>query len=502
MKILDSKKDRLGNGEAPRVLDLFSGCGGLSLGFEKAGFRSLAGVDSDAHAALSYAENFHKTSSNFVALSSPKEIGKYSSEELLRWLGYESPVETVDVLVGGPPCPAFARVGRAKLRAVQGMPLAYKNDLRARLFEPFLDHVEVLQPLAVVMENVPDLLNWGGYNVGEEICQRLSSLGYACAYSLLNSASYGVPQLRERCFLVGLHQSFGVRPTFPTASHFVDFPVGYAGVRDVALRGLRRKLALGGHFVETPLACDSATPAVTAKEAIGDLPVLVEHLQGNDKRGARRFDKPIPYALPKSASSYVRSMREWPGHEGGSILLDHVTRSLSLRDYRLFAAMQPGDDYPAAVKLAERLLEEAQAHAKGSSDTGRIIERRAYVPPYDASKFPNKWRKIEADKPVRTVMAHIGRDTYSHIHYDSAQARVISVREAARLQSFPDGFRFAGTMNPAFRQIGNAVPPLLAFAVAEQVKASLELAIGVNVRVEIDRSPPAPQLLRAVSANT
>ena len=72
------------------------------------------------------------------------------------------------------------------------------------------------------------------------------------------------------------------------------------------------------------------------------------------------------------------------------------------------------------------------------------------------------WR----DQPARTLMAHLGKDSYSHIHYDSDQARTISVREAARLQSFPDGFVFCGTMNPAFRQIGNAVPPLLAKALA------------------------------------
>jgi DNA (cytosine-5)-methyltransferase 1 len=96
-----------------------------------------------------------------------------------------------------------------------------------------------------------------------------------------------------------------------------------------------------------------------------------------------------------------------------------------------------------------------------------------FVPPYDDRKFPNKWRKMEADSPARTLLAHLGKDGYSHIHYDSNQARPISVREAARLQSFPDGFRFAGTMNPAFRQIGNAVPPLLAKAVATSLHQQL-----------------------------
>ena len=95
------------------------------------------------------------------------------------------------------------------------------------------------------------------------------------------------------------------------------------------------------------------------------------------------------------------------------------------------------------------------------------------VPPYDPGKFPNKWRKIEEDQPSRTLTAHIGKDTYSHIHYDSEQARVISVREAARLQSFPDGIEFTGPMNTAFRQIGNAVPPLMAYALAEHIKSTL-----------------------------
>jgi DNA (cytosine-5)-methyltransferase 1 len=84
---------------------------------------------------------------------------------------------------------------------------------------------------------------------------------------------------------------------------------------------------------------------------------------------------------------------------------------------------------------------------------------------------------MNAEEPARTLMAHLGKDTYSHIHYDSNQRRVISVREAARLQSFPDGFHFAGTMNPGFRQIGNSVPPLLGWAIAHQLLSSLGATI-------------------------
>ena len=102
--------------------------------------------------------------------------------------------------------------------------------------------------------------------------------------------------------------------------------------------------------------------------------------------------------------------------------------------------------------------------------------KASIVPPYDVGKFPNKWRKMWREQPARTLMAHLGKDSYSHIHYDSHQARTISVREAARLQSFPDGFAFSGTMNPAFRQIGNAVPPLLAKAIAAHVMKTITTA--------------------------
>ncbi|MFN9972427.1 MAG: DNA cytosine methyltransferase, partial [Phycisphaerae bacterium] len=105
--------------------------------------------------------------------------------------------------------------------------------------------------------------------------------------------------------------------------------------------------------------------------------------------------------------------------------------------------------------------------------------------PYDPSKFPNKWWKLHADKPVRTLMAHLGKDSYSHIHFDSEQARTITIREAARLQSFPDGFVFKGSMNPAFKQIGNAVPPLFAYAIAMGMRESMGAHPIKDMRVQL-----------------
>jgi len=246
---------------------------------------------------------------------------------------------------------------------------------------------------------------------------------------------------------------------------------------------------------------------VTVEEAIGDLPAFLGHLDGSLRRGARRFDKAVSYKFGAEPSPYAQLMREWPGFESDGKIWDHVIRSLSERDYRLFRAMNHGDDYPQAHALATRLFEEEleQAKIRGNpilGGTRQYLETKAeFVPPYDSEKFPNKWRKMEPDKPARTLMAHLGKDSYSHIHYDSAQARTISVREAARLQSFPDGFRFSGTMNPAFRQIGNAVPPLLSMAVAISLLPTIGAILNMNhVRVCFPEIEDAASLMTSALA--
>jgi DNA (cytosine-5)-methyltransferase 1 len=171
-------------------------------------------------------------------------------------------------------------------------------------------------------------------------------------------------------------------------------------------------------------------------------------------------------------------MRQWPGFESAEGVSDHVIRALP-RDHLVFAEMRPGAEYPEAhatgMKIARRRAE-AEGVAEGTAAFDEIV--RQIVPPYDTTKFPNRWWKLRPDFPVRTLMAHLGKDTYSHIHYDADQARTISVREAARLQSFPDGFKFSGTMNPAFKQIGNAVPPLMAYALATVIHEDLKAAAG------------------------
>lgn len=480
------KIERLAQGRRPRVLDLFAGCGGLSLGFHAAGFCIEAAVECDPLAARSYASNFHRLpdGSPDPRHASAKDIVQTEPDHVVDELGLGDPGLAFDVIVGGPPCQAFARIGRAKLREIGAHPEAYRQDHRAGLYTRYLDYIRQCKPLAILMENVPDILSFGGRNIPEEMCQLLSGpeYGYTAGYALLNSVHYGVPQMRQRCFLFAYRREIAQAIELPEPTHHAELPRGYDDSRRAALKMVD---LFGRHYIEPPVAGADLPPAVTAREAIGDLPSITGHLEGRIGRGTRRFTDVIAYGRHEAPSGYARQMRGWRGFSNAQGVKDHVIRWLP-RDYRIFARMEPGDEYPAALGHAEQLLRDELERLRrqglnlesGSPDY--LDQRKKFVPPYDPGKFPNKWWKLRPDAPVRTIMAHIGKDSYSHIHYDADQARTISVREAARLQSFPDGFVFEGTMNPAFRQIGNAVPPLMAMAIATKMRRTLADVLGSN----------------------
>lgn len=470
---LKARLARLRAGGAPRVLDLFAGAGGISLGFRRAGFSIEGALELDPLAALTHATNFHGDLDGdaFAAQAQPRDMTQMEPEDLVRSLGLGDVGHAVDVLVGGPPCQAYARVGRAKLREVADHPEAFRVDPRGNLYLRYLAYVRAFRPLALLIENVPDILHYGHHNVAEEIVEALDDLGYTARYSLINSAFHGVPQMRDRVYIIGYRKELGRTVRFPAATHHFELPPGYAGTRAVALRYVDRQGAAG--YMPPDLGGEHLPPPVTASEAIGDLPPI----DGRSvSRGARRFDELVPYRSAVPLSAYARDMRTWEGFASPEGVYDHVIRALP-RDNQTFAEMRPGAEYPEARATAERIatrLAQQQGLKPGSAGHAALMAR--IVPPYDETKFPNRWWKLRPDFPVRTLMAHIGKDTYSHIHYDAEQARTISVREAARLQSFPDGFVFSGTMNPAFRQIGNAVPPLMAFALAKLIREDLAAA--------------------------
>lgn len=475
---ISAKHERVRSEEPPRVLDLFSGCGGFSLGFQSAGFEIVGNLEKDPTAARTHARNFFDSTDPEDPHAIARDATEVEPDCLVSELGLDERGLTgaIDVILAGPPCQSYARVGRAKLREIADNPDAFLHDRRGRLYTRMVRFVERLQPLVVVFENVPDVLNQAGENVVEEICSDLEQLSYVCRYTTLNAAHYSVPQMRERVFLIAYHESLGTVPSFPSPTHWIDLPEGYRDARNAALGPLRNlQIQEGGRarYVPAPEPAPDLPPAFTARQALRDLPVYTDEMKAAIRPGPRRFDQELRYRRG-APSTFASLMKRWPGFESDRVIRDHVIRRLP-RDYPIFQRMEPGHQYPDAHRIAmdlwrERLstldLSELDADPSSPRHDQYEAEKASVVPPYDPGKFVDKWRKMAADEPARTLTAHLGKDSYTHIHYDDAQGRTISVREAARLQSFPDGFQFEGAMNAAFRQIGNAVPPLLARALA------------------------------------
>lgn len=498
-ELIRSKLERIRMGGEIRYMDMFAGCGGISLGFLTAGFKPVASIEMDPWAARSHGANFgaHSTGGDRAAHHSPRDAVTETADSVFSDLGLQGATDDqIDVLVGGPPCQAFARVGRAKLREQARLreevtaDQAFLVDGRVSLWERYVAFIRATKPVALLMENVPDILNHGGTNVAELVSKSLAAEGYDVAYTLLNSAWYGVPQMRERMILVGFHRSTGIRPRFPVPTHHLVLPSGYAGSKNAARRVLKAEGSEYHRWIPDP-APDSPV-ATSASEALADLPPLYAQKllkSGAIRRGAKDPSEPVEYTTEEPATAYSRLMRQWHGFATQSTT-GHVFRYLP-RDYKIFAEIQPGWEYPQVHAYVEQKIATWLSARKRNglsvspydSDVSDFIT--AWRIPYDPEKFPNKWWKLRPDAPVRTLMAHLGKDSYSHIHFDSEQARTITIREAARLQSFPDGFIFKGSMNPAFKQIGNAVPPLFAYAIARGIRESLGAPEAPDMRVAL-----------------
>lgn len=500
MSLIADKLQRIRSGQPPRYMDLFAGCGGISLGFLTAGFQPVASVELDLHAALSHGANFGPRSlgGDCAAHHVARDVNAEDPATIFAELGLKGPVnDQIDVLVGGPPCQAFARVGRAKLREQAHRRLehtadeAFLADGRVNLWQRYVHYIRRVKPVALLMENVPDILNHGGTNVAELVAKSLSDEGYEVAYTLLNASWYGVPQTRERMILIGFHRDSGITPSFPKPTHHVVLPQGYQGTKNTARQVIKNQGSDHHRFVSDP---NPALPAATtAMEAMADLPpiyALDMFDRGELRRGAKDPMEPVRYATAEPTTAYSRLMRQWHGFGTHEATTGHVIRYLP-RDYKIFAEISEGWEYPQIHAFVEdKIANWLKARKrKGLSTDLRNADVRDYVKswriPYDPTKFPNKWWKLDSTKPVRTLLAHLGKDSYSHIHFDSAQARTISVREAARLQSFPDGFVFKGSMNPAFRQIGNAVPALFAYAIAMSMRSNLGAPAIADIRVQL-----------------
>ena len=447
----------------PTILDLFAGAGGMALGFHAAGGKCIGAVEYDQAAADTFTQTFLKD--DLVVLGGPNEgdVNKVPVPDLLSSLP-----DRPQVVIGGPPCQGFSRIGKAKQASLLGEEERIRHGGvsdpgRNLLYQYFLAVVHHAKPAAFVMENVPGMREHLGNDFARRIAREAHYLGYNVRYFLLNAARFGVPQHRWRLFFVGLRSDLGhdAVPRPPARTHLLGGQVtGSALPEDPWMIG----------DSEIPVAAE-LRPLVSVRDAIGDLPKLKSHL----------CDPPVPpkdNLLPPrgDASNYVQQLQRWPGLETPRVLSGHWYR-FTPRDFPIFRLMAQGDCYPEALEIAHGLLRRRlkSLSSPPSPGTPEYEEIKAeHVPPYRNDAFHDKWRKLIADQPSWTLTAHLSKDTYSHIHYDSRQARTISVREAARLQSFPDGVEFAGNYGDQYRQIGNAVPPLLARALAENLFEQLQ----------------------------
>lgn len=434
----------------PVVIDLFSGCGGLALGFQKAGFDIVGGVEIMPEACETVRNNIDHSMPD-VHLNA--DICKLDEHVFDDRIGKEG-----CIVIGGPPCQAYSAAGKGKLKSL-GKDRVNTNDPRGYLFLEYLRFVYGLDAKAVIMENVPESTNYGGINIPQLVCDELEANGYKTFWTILNAADFGVPQLRERVFVVAVKEEL----------EGIELPIPTNGNIDYVTFNQRRmnKFKNTNNFLMPRTASKDCAPWVSVEEAFSDLPVLMK--TPYDRYSRSKLDVVREYKTSPQ-NQFQKEMRNWFDSDDKLSTVSANVYKNNKRDFPIFAQMMPGDNYLNASDIADRLFrEEVRRRDYDYDSTEYNALKKSMVPPYDRTKFENKWKKLMNDKPSHTVPAHLEKDTYSHIH--PWEPRGISVREAARLQSFPDSFVFKCTMGNAYKQIGNAVPPLLAYAIAKCVKS-------------------------------
>lgn len=349
----------------PRVIDLFAGVGGLSLGFEMCGFDVVLANEYDESIAAAYKANHQNTNmivGDITSLDLEETFGPYSGK--------------VDVVIGGPPCQGFSQKGQRKTI----------HDERNFLFKYYVKVVELVQPKYFVMENVPNLLTAENGYFRHEIEKLFNDMGYYLTLGVLNASDYGVPQNRRRAVIIGKR---------------------------------------GAPAPELPKPFESRT---TIWDAISDLAFL------SSGEGSETQSYPNP-----PESDYQRQLRG-----DTEVLSNHV-----------------------ATKHSDLALERL---AMIPPNAGREVLPEEHL---TKSIYSGTWTRMRKEEISVTITTRFdtpssGKFTHPYLH------RAITVREAARIQSFPDDFVFTGNKSSQMKQVGNAVPPLLAKAVASVIMNDIE----------------------------
>jgi DNA (cytosine-5)-methyltransferase 1 len=365
-----------------KILDLFAGCGGMSLGFKMAGFKVPLANEIDLWAGDTYEANHPET-----------KLIRADIRTIQNWK-HELGSQEIDGIVGGPPCQAYSLSGDRD-----------PKDPRASLFMDFAKCVEQVNPKFFVMENVPGILSAktaSNKNVAKIVISTLSSMGYdVVSYEILNAVNYGVPQIRNRVFFIGFRND------------------------------------LSGKEWVTPAKTKKFPIPVTVDMAISDLPQI------GSGEGEEEQDYPL---MPQN--SYQQWVRGDNLYVHNHIAMRHSQRLIDR--FKVIGSGQNISDVPDEHSAVQR--------GDPSKKSGKV--------------FSQNNMRVFGDKPSPTVPASF-QSNFIHPHLD----RNFTAREGARLQSFPDWYIFKGKRTvmswekhlSQYEQIGNAVPPLLAKAIAENV---------------------------------
>jgi DNA (cytosine-5)-methyltransferase 1 len=476
------------SGKPIPVVDLFAGPGGLGEGFSRVKdeggihvFKTVISIEKDPIAINTLrlrafyrswlrsgrnlppeylnvlsAEGIKLKASAFSKLQKLPEWAEAASEAQKMTLGKRQRGEICKeirrrlagadnwVLIGGPPCQAYSLVGRSRMQNHEGL----KDDHRHFLYKEYLAIINKFEPTIFVMENVKglntakvagkpilpvilkDLRKAGsrGYKLhslqaNESGLRSLESDSY-----LIQAEKHGVPQARHRVIIIGVRNDLNVDPK--------------------------------------PL---QTSPPVTVKEAIDDLPPL-EGLDSAVKRTTYSSEKqglPMTHVkglrvcLPEALSAFISPLSS----QLADVLLNHEARSHMEEDllrYKYWAdqAMKTGKSPTLNDSIPKSLLPK---HQNVHDDSPMV--------------FADRFKVQLANKPSGTVTSHISKDGHYYIHYDPAQARSFSVREGARIQTFPDDYFFMGNRTQQYHQVGNAVPPYLAYQIGQTVAGALGLKV-------------------------
>lgn len=465
------ERDRSREKPTLRVVDLFCGCGGLTRGLERTGrFSTILGVDNNKAAIDTFARNHGDDLPPETHLGEMRHFAQGPMWELLQRRDVRRPGD-LDCLVGGPPCEGFSRntvytrrraaddAGVTSAAAVQYRESKYwqsawsspatpaettpagrvvraynpfLTDPRNLLFRAFLDVADLLRPRIVLIENVRQILTHGGGSIAEEIVGRLDALGYATEARTLNAADYGVPQLRQRAFFLAVRRdALPARSAlpWPEPTHAPGPSDGYRQASlPIALEG-QRWPGDGGAFV-------------SVAEAIADLPPARSEREGNPRLPVDAYSDHSLSAFRR----FVRSTEATPAN--------HVHRTPGEPVIRRLRAMRPGmrlHDLPADLRT-----------------------RKYYY---------NSYGRLDWDTPANTItksFLYPGSGRFGHPEAD----RVITYREAARLQSFDDDFTFhASSQEGVASMIGSAVPPLIGFRLGTAIAELLDACEGAQLTI-------------------